>query len=155
MRVLDATVTRRSRTGVIVGPDQRVDPITALKAMTIWAAFQYKEEATKGSLEPGKLADLVILSADPTAVAPTTIADIKVLETVKEGKTIFTRAARQTASAPPDITPFLAAAAGHAAPEHPLEGSALADGSAPEADICVHDTLFRLADTMAAGTVAQ
>jgi predicted amidohydrolase YtcJ len=150
MRVLDATVTRRSRTGVIVGPDQRVDPITALKAMTIWAAYQYKEEATKGSLEPGKLADLVILSADPTAVAPTSIADIKVLETVKEGKTIFTRAARQTVSAPPDITPFLAAAAGHAIP-----ALAVADAGGPAADICVHDTLFQLADAMATGTGAQ
>jgi predicted amidohydrolase YtcJ len=142
MRVLDATVTRRSRTGVVVGPDQRVDPITALKAMTIWAAYQYKEEDRKGSLEPGKLADLVILSADPTAVAPTSIADIKVLETVKEGKTIFTRTASKAATSPPDITPFLAAAAGHAAP-----GSELADGG-------VHDTLFHLAEAMAsnAGT---
>jgi predicted amidohydrolase YtcJ len=90
MRVLDATVTRRARgSGRIVGPDQRVDVITALKAMTIWSAYQHFEEKTKGSLEPGKLADFAILSADPTAVEPATIADIKVTETVKEGKTIF------------------------------------------------------------------
>jgi hypothetical protein len=90
MRVLDATVTRRARgSGRIVGPDQRVDVITALKAMTIWPAYQHFEEATKGSLEPGKLADFAILSKDPTAVEPTTIADIKVTETIKEGKTIF------------------------------------------------------------------
>jgi hypothetical protein len=43
----------------------------------------------KGSLEPGKLADFAILSADPTTVGPTAIADIKVVETVKQGKTIF------------------------------------------------------------------
>jgi adenine deaminase len=120
--------------------------------MTIWAAYQYKEETTKGSLEPGKLADLVILSADPTAVAPTSIADIKVLETVKEGKTIFTRAAQQAASAPPDITPFLAAAAGHGGPQRAsrIDFAAAADGQAT--DICVHDAMFRLANTMAAGT---
>ena len=90
MRVLDATVTRRARgSGRIVGPEHRVDVITALKAMTIWPAYHHFEEKTKGSLEPGKLADFAILSKDPTAVEPTTIADIKVTETVKEGKTIF------------------------------------------------------------------
>jgi hypothetical protein len=90
MRVLDATVTRQSRgTGRIVGPHQRVDVITALKAMTIWAAYQKFEEKTKGSLEVGKLADLVILSADPTAVDPATIDQIKVTETIKEGVTVF------------------------------------------------------------------
>jgi len=90
MRVLDATVTRRARgSGRIVGPDQRVDVITALKSMTLWAAYQKFEEKRKGSLEVGKLADLVILSADPTAVDPTTIAQIKVAETIKEGVTVF------------------------------------------------------------------
>ena len=69
MRVLDATVTRRARgSGRIVGPDQRVDVITALKAMTIWPAYQHFEEKSKGSLEVGKLADFAILSKDPTAV---------------------------------------------------------------------------------------
>ena len=47
MRVLDATVTRRSRSGDIIGPDQRVDVITALKAMTIWPAYQHFEEASE------------------------------------------------------------------------------------------------------------
>jgi len=90
MRVLDATVTRQARgSGRIVGPDQRVDVITALKSMTIWAAYQKFEEKRKGSLEVGKLADLVILSADPTAVDPTKIDQIKVAETIKEGVTVF------------------------------------------------------------------
>ena len=90
MRVLDATVTRRARgSGRIVGPDQRVDVITALKAMTLWPAYHHFEEATKGSLEPGKLADFAVLSKDPTAVEPTTIADLKVTETIKEGVTVF------------------------------------------------------------------
>jgi predicted amidohydrolase YtcJ len=89
MRVLDATVTRRSRSGDIIGPAQRVDVITALKAMTLWPAYQHFEEATKGSLEVGKLADFAILSQDPTAVDPETLDQIRVTETVKEGATIF------------------------------------------------------------------
>jgi predicted amidohydrolase YtcJ len=56
MRVLDATVTRRSRSGDILGPHQRVDVMTALKAMTLWPAWQYFEEKNKGSIDPGKLA---------------------------------------------------------------------------------------------------
>jgi predicted amidohydrolase YtcJ len=89
MRVLDATVTRRSRSGDIIGPTQRVDVITGLKALTIWAAYQQFEEGQKGSLEVGKLADLVVLSADPTAVDPETIDQIKVVETIKQGQTIY------------------------------------------------------------------
>jgi predicted amidohydrolase YtcJ len=89
MRVLDATVTRRSRSGDIIGPAQRVDVITGLKALTIWAAYQQFEEGQKGSLEVGKLADLVVLSADPTAVDPETIDQIKVVETIKQGQTIY------------------------------------------------------------------
>lgn len=142
MRVLDATVTRRTRgTGRIVGPEHRVDVITALKAMTIWPAYQHFEEARKGSLEPGKLADFAILSKDPTAVEPATIADIKVTETVKEGKTIFrlepgAKAARDL----PDITPLLVAFGGH--------GGAIDDG-------CVHDAMFRMTAVMAAGAAAR
>jgi predicted amidohydrolase YtcJ len=89
MRVLDATVTRRSRSGDIIGPDQRVDVMTALKAMTIWPAWQHFEDDTKGSIETGKLADLIILDQDPTAVDPETLDQIKVVETIKEGVTIF------------------------------------------------------------------
>ena len=89
MRVLDATVTRRSRSGDIIGPDQRVDVITALKAMTIWPAYQHFEEKEKGSLEVGKLADLVILSDDPTAMNPEKLDQIKVLQTIKEGRQVY------------------------------------------------------------------
>lgn len=90
MRILDATVTRRTRSGDILGPDQRVDVMTALKAMTIWPAYQHFEEAGKGSIEVGKTADLVVLSKDPTAVDPETLDSLKVVETIKEGETIFT-----------------------------------------------------------------
>ncbi|PVB62296.1 amidohydrolase [Labrenzia sp. 011] len=90
MRILSATVTRRSRSGDIIGPDQRVDVVTALKAMTIWPAYQHFEEDTKGSIAPGKLADFVILSDNPTAIDPEKLHDIKVMETIKEGNTIYT-----------------------------------------------------------------
>ena len=66
-----------------------MDVITALKALTIWPAWQHYEEKTKGSIEVGKLADFVILSRDPTKGDPNTIDQIKVTETVKEGATIF------------------------------------------------------------------
>jgi len=90
MRVLDATVTRVARgSGKVIGPQHRVDVITALKAMTIWPAWQHFEERDKGSIETGKLADFVILSRDPTKGDPNTIDRIKVTETVKEGRTVF------------------------------------------------------------------
>ncbi|MGI9524704.1 MAG: amidohydrolase [Hyphomicrobiaceae bacterium] len=89
MRVLAATVTRRTRSRDILGPQQRVDVITALKAMTIWPAWQHFEEENKGSIEVGKLADLVILSQDPTAVDPETLSELKVTETIKEGVSIY------------------------------------------------------------------
>ncbi|WP_156817109.1 amidohydrolase [Rubritalea marina] len=89
MRVLDATVTRRSRSGDIIGPDHRVDVMTALKAMTLWPAWQHFEEDTKGSIEPGKLADFVILDKDPRAVDPETLDKLVVLKTIKEDQVIF------------------------------------------------------------------
>ncbi|MDP5069801.1 MAG: amidohydrolase family protein, partial [Congregibacter sp.] len=67
-----------------------VTPIEGLKTMTLWAAEQYGEQSSKGSLEVGKLADLVILDQNPLKVEPMAIRDIKVLETIKEGKSIYT-----------------------------------------------------------------
>lgn len=89
MRVLDATVTRRTRSGDILGPHQRVDVMTALKAMTLWPAWQHFEEGRKGSIEVGKIADLVILSDDPTAVDPETLDQIEVLVTIKDGAVVY------------------------------------------------------------------
>lgn len=89
LRVLDATVNRVSRTGVIIGPDERVSPYIGLLAITRWAAYQYFEENHKGSIKDGKLADFVILEKNPLKVDPLTIHTISILETIKEGKTIF------------------------------------------------------------------
>jgi predicted amidohydrolase YtcJ len=84
-------VNRVSRSGVVVGPEERITPLAALQAITMNAARQYFEERNKGSLEPGKLADLVILDRNPLEVDPMAIRDIRVLETLKEGRTIYRR----------------------------------------------------------------
>ena len=81
----------RSSSGAVIGPDERVPPYAALRAVTATAAYQIKEEKTKGTLEPGKLADLVILDRDPLEVDPATIKEIVVLETIKEGRTVYRR----------------------------------------------------------------
>ena len=88
MFVVWTAVNRVSRDGEVIGPDQRVTPLEALKAITINAAYQYFEEDSKGSIEAGKLADLVILDQNPLKVDPMAIKDIRVVETIKEGKTI-------------------------------------------------------------------
>jgi predicted amidohydrolase YtcJ len=89
IRVLSATVTRVTRSGYVLGPKERVDTLTALKAMTIWPAVQYFEETSKGTIEPGKLADFVILSDNPLAVKPEELITLKVVETIKEGKSVY------------------------------------------------------------------
>jgi len=89
MRVLDATVTRRTRSGDILGPHQRVDVMTALKAMTIWPAWQHFEEHRKGTIEVGKVADFAILSDDPTAIDPESLDQIDVLATIKDGAVVY------------------------------------------------------------------
>ncbi len=70
MMTVWTAVNRPLRSGGTLGADQRITPYQALQAITIDAAFQYREEASKGSIELGKRADLVILSADPTKVDP-------------------------------------------------------------------------------------
>ena len=100
--LVDAGVNRRTPQGVVIGPEQKVSPYLGLKAVTANAAWQIKEEKSKGTLEVGKLADLVILERNPLKVDPTTIKDILVTETIKEGRTIFRReAGNQVAEARP------------------------------------------------------
>ena len=91
MQVAWATVNRTSRSGPVIGPDERVTPYEAIKMITLWGAEQFGEQATKGSIEPGKLADLVILSDNPLTLDPMKINKIVVLETIKNGKTVYKR----------------------------------------------------------------
>jgi hypothetical protein len=93
----------RTRSGDILRPHQRVDVMTALKAMTIWPAWQNFEEDHKGSIEVSKLADFAILSDNPTRIDPEALDQIKVLATIKDGSVIYeakdhTRTGEQTSS---------------------------------------------------------
>jgi len=87
--VMWATVNRVSRSGVVIGENERLTPYEALKTFTIWGARQHFEENSKGSLKEGKLADLVILDQNPLKIDPMKIKDIKVTETIKGGKTVY------------------------------------------------------------------
>ncbi len=95
MMILWTTVNRVTRSGKVLGPDQRISPYEALKAITIWGAYQHFEEDRKGSLSEGKLADMVILDRNPLKVDPMVLKDIQVLETIKEGRTVFRKEAAQ------------------------------------------------------------
>ena len=83
-----SAVNRISSGGDIIGPEQRITPLEALRAVTIDAAWQHFDEERLGSIEPGKLADLVILSESPLRF-PLHIKDIQVLETIVGGETIY------------------------------------------------------------------
>jgi predicted amidohydrolase YtcJ len=91
MQVVWATVNRTSRSGTVIGPDERVTPYEAMKMVTLWGAEQFGEQATKGSIKEGKLADLVVLSDNPITMDPAKINQVQVLETIKEGKTVWVR----------------------------------------------------------------
>lgn len=82
-------VNRVTRNGRVLGPEYCIDVMEAIKAVTIYGAYQHYDEKIKGSLEVGKYADLVILDKNPLKVAKENIKDIKVLETIKEGKSIY------------------------------------------------------------------
>ena len=84
-----AAVNRRTQNGVTIGPEQRIDVYNALKGITINSAYAYFEEDSKGSIKVGKRADLVILDRNPLKVDPMEIQDIQVLETIKDGTTIY------------------------------------------------------------------
>ena len=83
-------VNRKTPAGRVLGEDQKLTAYEALKAITINGAYQIFEEDSKGSVTAGKVADLVVLDSNPMKVDGDKIKDIVVLETIKEGKTIYT-----------------------------------------------------------------
>jgi hypothetical protein len=97
---VDAAVNRRTASGRVIGPAERISPYDALRAVTVMAAYQIKEEKGKGSLEPGKLADLVIIERNPLKVEPGSIGRIRVLETIKEGQPVYRISAQELAHIP-------------------------------------------------------
>ena len=84
-------VNRVSRSGAIIGAAERATPYLAIQAITSFAAYEFFDENLKGTLSVGKLADFVILDKNPLKVKPMEIKNIQVIETIKEGKTIFKR----------------------------------------------------------------
>ncbi len=82
-------VNRKTRSGETIGEDQKISVLEAIKGITINGAYQYFEEDSKGSIEAGKRADLVILDQNPLKVKMDEIKEISVLETIKDGKTIY------------------------------------------------------------------
>jgi predicted amidohydrolase YtcJ len=85
---MQGMVTRKGWNGETWGANQRISVAEALRVLTINGAYASREEAIKGSITPGKLADFVILADDPHTVDPDTIKDIAVVRTVTGGNTV-------------------------------------------------------------------
>ena len=94
LRLLWATTNRVTRSGKILGIDQRISTYDALLAVTRHAAYQHYEENQKGSIEVGKNADFVVLDRDPLSVAPENLDAIKVDMTISRGSVVFDRQGR-------------------------------------------------------------
>jgi predicted amidohydrolase YtcJ len=89
MRLVWSSVNRRTQTGDILGPMERVTPYRALQQVTINAAWQIREDADKGSIAVGKRADMVVLDANPLTIDPAKLYTIKAVATIKDGVTVF------------------------------------------------------------------
>jgi len=82
-------VVRETRSGQILGPEQRLSVFEALRAVTYNAAYAYGEQDLKGTLEAGKLADMILVDRDPFVVDPGELPDLRVLATWKEGELVY------------------------------------------------------------------
>ncbi|MFV0477540.1 MAG: amidohydrolase [Parahaliea sp.] len=89
LRMLWSAVSRKTASEQVLGPEQRVSVEQALRALTIDAAYQYYEEHSRGSISVGKLADMVVLDANPLTVAPDDILNIQILETLVDGQVVY------------------------------------------------------------------
>jgi predicted amidohydrolase YtcJ len=89
MMALQSSVTRTDSRGNVWGPKQRVSADEALRVGTLHGAYASYEEDLKGSIEPGKLADLVVLGRDPTREDPSRLIEIPVERTMVGGRWVF------------------------------------------------------------------
>ena len=89
MRVMHSAINRTTRSGFVIGEKHRLSVMNAIKAMTLWPAYQHFEEREKGFLKVGKWADFVILDRNPLTQEVADIQTIRVLETIKAGRTIY------------------------------------------------------------------
>ena len=96
-----SAVNRVTNDGNLRGPEQRISPLSALKAVTLDAAYSIQMEKDVGSIEPGKLANFTILADNPVTVDPMKIGDIKVWGTVQEGRVLPVKQVTKTASRDP------------------------------------------------------
>ncbi|MNI43103.1 N-substituted formamide deformylase precursor [compost metagenome] len=86
-------MNRLTSSGRELGPEYRITPYQALRAVTIDAAWQAFEEKDKGSIEAGKLADLVILEENPLTADPLNLHQIPVLNTIIRGRQVYAKQA--------------------------------------------------------------
>jgi predicted amidohydrolase YtcJ len=89
LRDMGTSVSRQIWSGDTIGSDQAISAVEALRMFTINAAYNGFDERIKGSVEPGKLADLAVLAQDPLAIAPERIKDIPVDMTIVDGRIAF------------------------------------------------------------------
>jgi len=89
IRLLWSTTNRKTRSGKVLGEEQKISTYAALEAMTIDAAYQHFEEDIKGTIEVGKQADFVVLSEDPLGVDSSNLLNINVVATYSRGMEIF------------------------------------------------------------------
>ena len=89
IRLLWSTTNRKTRSGKVLGEEQKISTYAALEAMTINAAYQHFEDDIKGTIEVGKQADLVVLSEDPLSIDPENLLKIRVIATYSKGIEIF------------------------------------------------------------------
>ncbi len=95
VRLLWATVNRITRSGQVLGPEQRISVLDALRAITVHAAYQTFEECCKGTLTAGKQADLVVLSRNPLLMSPEDLMELEVVETIARGTSVFAAVANE------------------------------------------------------------
>jgi predicted amidohydrolase YtcJ len=86
---IQGMATRKGWDGKIWGANQKISVAEAIRVNTINGAYASKEEAIKGSITPGKLADFVVLSEDPHTIEAEKIKDITIVRTVVGGKTVY------------------------------------------------------------------
>lgn len=91
MRLISITVNRQTRSGYVLGPEQRATVMEALYAVTQGAAYQYFEEDEKGSITPGKRADFVVLATSPLSADPENLENIAIVETFSRGVSVYQR----------------------------------------------------------------
>ncbi|WNS43953.1 amidohydrolase [Paenibacillus sp. MMS20-IR301] len=98
LHLVSVAVNRLTSSGRELGPEYRITPYQALRAVTIDAAWQAFEEQDKGSIEPGKLADLVVLADNPLTADPLELHKIPVLRTIIGGRQVYVQAESAIAS---------------------------------------------------------